>query len=100
MSTAASMRPLTWWYAGNPPLDAVGLMSRSIGLDTGGLDLPRPIIEVVVDELHELLRRFLNELERVGLEQRPCFRRGEGSLDIGSDLIEHRSGHIGRAEQS
>jgi hypothetical protein len=72
--------------------------SRSIGLNAGSLDLARPIIEVIADKLYELLRRLVNQLERIGLEQSMGFRRGEGSRDIGSDLIDHRPGQIGWSE--
>src|SRR5580692_7232757 len=74
--------------------------TRSIRLNAGGLDLSRPIAEVVADELHELLGRLVNQLERVGREQGTRFRRDEGAFCIGSDLIDHRSGQTGWPEQS
>ena len=73
-------------------------LTRSIRLNAGSLDLSRPIIQIIADKLHELLRRLLNQLERVGLEQSMHLRCGEGSLDIGSDLIDHRLGQIGWSE--
>src|ERR1700682_5523309 len=75
-------------------------LTRSVRLNAGGLDLPRPIAEIVADELHELLGRLAHQLERVGREQRARFRRDEGAGGIGSDLVEHRLGQIGRPEQS
>ena len=72
--------------------------SRSIRLNAGGLDLPRPIAEVVADELHELLGRLLNQLERVGCEQSTRFRRDESAVDIGSDLVDHWPWQTGRSE--
>src|ERR1700736_5987454 len=73
---------------------------RSIRLNAGGLDLPRPIAEVVADELHELLGRLANQLERVGREHAARVRRDEGACGIGSDLVDHRLGQAGRPEQS
>src|SRR5580658_2851121 len=54
--------------------------TRSIRLNAGGLDLSRPIAEVVADELHELLGRLAHQLERVGREQSARFRRDEGAF--------------------
>src|ERR1700733_13811163 len=73
--------------------------TRSIRLNAGSLDLPRPIVEVVADELHELLGRLANQLERVGREQRPRGRRDQGACRIGPDLIDHRPGQAGRSEE-
>src|SRR5580704_309540 len=75
-------------------------LTRSIRLNAGGLDLPRPIAEVVADELHELLRRLADQLERVGREHAARIRRDEGAVGIGSDLINNRLRQTGGSEQS
>src|ERR1700741_2269057 len=78
---------------------SIGL-TRSIRLNAGGLDLPRPIVEVVADELRELLGRLAHQLERVGREHAARVRRDEGACGVDSDLINNRLRQTGWPEQA
>src|SRR5262245_29876457 len=58
----------------------------SVGLDAGRLHLPAPMVEIVTDELRELGRRHLAELERVRRKDLLHLRRADEPLDVRPDL--------------